>query len=81
VKVAFIANRTHHRATGSASDLIARKPKAPAENSLWALTIYCGLLPDFIGNLLDKAQLCPLLFFGEDIALLGRCKTALGADA
>jgi hypothetical protein len=39
-----------------------------------------GSLPDFAGHLLDKAQLGPLLFFGENIAMLRRGKAALWVD-
>jgi hypothetical protein len=38
-------------------------------------------LPDVGGNLRDQADFLPLLGFGQAVALLGRGKTALWAEA
>ncbi len=37
--------------------------------------------PYFMGDVADQANFCPLLFFSEDVALFGRGKAALCAEA
>src|SRR5262249_6696150 len=39
------------------------------------------LPPHFVGDLNDLAELCPLRFFGEDVAFLRRSETALRRQA
>src|SRR4029077_18918989 len=41
----------------------------------------CPSAPDLAGNVNDHAELCPLLGFGENVALLGAGKAALRAEA